>query len=327
MGFTAVLSTLQDGVDHVRASDLNRPLSQLQGNCLFLQQQIATLVASTGLYIRNAATNTTVLVGQPVYWDSVNQRFDLAVADGTVRQNVVGVCFAKAASNVGDILILGYSPLSLSNALAGGGSATAGRYYLSTTVPGQLTTSSVTPNVLVLISDGQGDVYVLPQLPGLQGQVGPTGPQGPAGPAGATGQQGPAGPQGQTGAAGPQGIQGPAGPQGPPGTTTQLGTGSAPSTDTAVQIFTRTSTGGVLGVFSIKNTDASRSINVAITFADAYGNTNPITQTVAAGGTYLVDLSVAQSGVTPPYTTVTITVQSTSPGQAAVYNWRASTIG
>lgn len=66
--------------------------------------------------------------GQVVYWDSANSRFDLALADGSAKQNAVGVADLTNSAVVafGDaVLFAGLTPGS--------------RYYLSTVTAGTLT--------------------------------------------------------------------------------------------------------------------------------------------------------------------------------------------
>lgn len=77
--------------------------------------------------INNAVFAATVTTGKAVYWDAVNSRFDLALADGSATQNCVG--FADVAN--GNVYSFGVASLF--------GGLTPGRYYLSTTVAGAIT--------------------------------------------------------------------------------------------------------------------------------------------------------------------------------------------
>ena len=82
------------------------------------------------LFVRDITVASTVLVGQPVYWNDTNQQFEAALAavehdaDSGVlvpkrSADVVGVVHSKTNSTLADIAILGYLPLDISNAVDG----------------------------------------------------------------------------------------------------------------------------------------------------------------------------------------------------------------
>lgn len=127
------INLIKNGED-INETVANRPLQQLQDNALWLRDQVLASVASTSLFIRDVAVKAEVLVGQPVYWDSGLSRYDLALADGTVKENVVGLVYSKSGSTRCDLLILGYQALNIDNALTTAVAAT--RYWLSASTAG-----------------------------------------------------------------------------------------------------------------------------------------------------------------------------------------------
>lgn len=86
--------------------------------------------------------------GKAVYWDAANNRFDLALADGSAKQNMVG--FADVANgNVyafGDaVLFVGLMP---------------GRYYLDAVTAGAITAVAPPNQVFVGIAKSATDIFV-----------------------------------------------------------------------------------------------------------------------------------------------------------------------
>lgn len=87
--------------------------------------------------------------GKAVYWDQANSRFDLALADGTTKQNMVG--FADVANSklyvFGDAAIFtGLTPGS--------------RYYLDGTTAGAITVTAPTNAVFVGIARSATEMFV-----------------------------------------------------------------------------------------------------------------------------------------------------------------------
>src|SRR5947209_13738447 len=174
-GFHSTITPVANG-DPVEQGTFNKPLQELQDNVLYLRDLVNTSTASPALFRRGVSLSPEAQVGRALYYDAVNARYDLAVADGTVKENVVGLCLSKQNATLGDIVTLGYVALDVSGAI--GGPALAGRYFLSTTTPGGLTAAPPAPSVLVCLADGPGNVFVLPQIRDNPGQAGPRGFQG-----------------------------------------------------------------------------------------------------------------------------------------------------
>lgn len=117
-----------------------------------LRQAITKMIQSgqRTVIINNATFAPAVAgTGKAVYWDSANNRFDLALADGSSKQNMVG--FADVVNgNVyafGDVLL--FTGL------------TAGRYYLDGTTAGAITASVPATNAVYIgIAKSATEVFV-----------------------------------------------------------------------------------------------------------------------------------------------------------------------
>lgn len=110
----------------------------------------AMFAAAQKAVILSAVTfNAGVATGNAVYYDTANNRFDKAVADGSVKQNAVG--FADAANlkvyAFGDaVLFAGLTP---------------GPYFLDPTTPGAITPTAPAVNVVsVGIAKSATEIYV-----------------------------------------------------------------------------------------------------------------------------------------------------------------------
>lgn len=121
------------------------------GDLTQLRQAITKMMQSgqRAVVINNATFAGTVTgTGKAVYWDAGNSRFDLAVADGTVKQNCVG--FADVPNSqvyaFGDtVLFAGLTP---------------GRYYLDGATPGAITVTAPTNAVFVGIARTATEMFV-----------------------------------------------------------------------------------------------------------------------------------------------------------------------
>lgn len=131
--------------------------------CNGVQEELANVIEGQGLVLaandrtqlRQAITkmiqsgNRTVVIdavtfapavttsGQVVYWDNANARFDLAIADGTDKQNTVGVADLAATS------VVAFGDATLFAGLTPGG-----RYYLSAATAGAMTTVKPSLNAI-----------------------------------------------------------------------------------------------------------------------------------------------------------------------------------
>lgn len=158
---------IQDG-ERVDASVSGRPDRALSDRTQYLKDRIDAIDSGRALYAFDASVESSVLVGQAVYWNSANQRFEKALAfvgvssNGILSNNsssdVVGVVYSKSSSTVADILLAGQATLDISQAVSG--SVTAGRYYLSGTEPGFIVKQATGVALPVLVYDGTSQVYM-----------------------------------------------------------------------------------------------------------------------------------------------------------------------
>lgn len=297
MTFATTLNLISDG-EPVSASVANRPLEQLLLNDLDLKTQLDEVSTQQVVLAREVTFESTVAIGQPVYWHSGNQRYEKAIATSG-NDSVVGIRYSAASNTLGDILLAGYASVDLTAAL-NGVSLTAGRYYLSPSTAGVITTT-VPPagqKVNVLYADGNGHVFVLPQIRDYQGPAGPTGATGSTGATGATGATGPAGPSAGT-----------------------MASSTGSTTDVLTQAFTKTASTGVGGWGTIKNT-GSQSLTVRETTTDAFGVTDFVENTVASSAERRLDGLVNIGTTRVPYTSYTVSVKSTTTGQPTSYSAR-----
>lgn len=98
--------------------------------------------------LSTTAFEASVTDGEAVHWDAANSRFDEAIADGTVKQNMIG--FADVTNS--RVILLGQYSGQLSG-LTGGV-----KYYLSSTVAGAISTTFST--VLVGVARTSTSLYV-----------------------------------------------------------------------------------------------------------------------------------------------------------------------
>ena len=122
------------------------------GDLTQLRQAITKMIQSgqRSVIINNATFAPAVAgTGEAVYWDAGNTRFDLALADGSAKQNCVGFadvpnsqvfCFGDA------VLFAGLTPGS--------------RYFLDATTPGAMTTTAPANGVYLGIARDATEVFV-----------------------------------------------------------------------------------------------------------------------------------------------------------------------
>lgn len=163
---------IQDG-EPVTGGVASRPDRAMEGRTEYLRQRIDEAELGEALKAWDRPLASNVLVGQPVYWDTTQSRFDQALgtvehdsATGTLSparsSEVIGLCVNKSSATRGDIALAGAVPVSLANSVEG--QAFAGRYYLSNAARGFLVRQRPPVGVPVLFYDGEGTAYILPQL-------------------------------------------------------------------------------------------------------------------------------------------------------------------
>lgn len=172
--YKALIDYVRDGEPNT-AAVITRPDSQIQANVAYLKSVLDNAEAGQALFAQNVAYASDVLVGQPVYYNNTNNRFEKAQAIAG-KSECVGICFSKSTTTAGNLLIAGKTNLDLVNAVS---PVVPGRYFLSDATAGALTATRPDDiQISVLIVDEDDNVYVFPHenvsIPG------PTGPSGPA---------------------------------------------------------------------------------------------------------------------------------------------------
>ena len=318
MGFKSSITRISDGTP-VNAATTNPCLDDLQGNILYLKALFDNLAGGQALITPLVAFKSDVEVANPVFWNDATGRYELALADGSHRADVAGLCSAKSSSAVGDLFTSGYKELDISDVLNTGESLEAGRYYLSRTEAGKLTITPPSGQAIpVLISDGQGNVILLPQT-GARGFQGYRGHQGYRGYQGFRGFQGFQGYRGHQGGRGYQGIL---------SNATALGSATGTTTDSYVEIYdSGDNAQGILFVATIKNTGAN-NLSIRRTVTDAFGVTDNGDGSISAGDQAIFSSVTNYSTAYPPFTRLRMFVKSTSSGQHTTYDFKLTrTVG
>lgn len=157
--------------ESVTAGNAGRPDRALDDRTQYLKDRFDASETGGSLVLYDRTVKSDCLVGQPVYWNDENQRFEKAIAEVeevagvlTLADSavVLGIVHAKSSSTLADILFAGAAKLSLSNSVTG--TVTAGLYYLSSSQAGKLTKQKPGVSVPVLYADGQGNIYRVPAL-------------------------------------------------------------------------------------------------------------------------------------------------------------------
>lgn len=167
--YQEIIRLVQNG-DPVDSS-LNIILRQLAGNSDYLKSLLDEALLGQAVIAREVTVDADVQVGQPVYFNSTNQRLERAQAAATVSEEgqlvtadstqVWGVCYYKHNSTKADVLLYGYATVDVTASITG---TAAGLYFLSATSPGKLVLQQPPVTVPVLYWDGEGKVYVNPNF-------------------------------------------------------------------------------------------------------------------------------------------------------------------
>jgi hypothetical protein len=158
---------IQDG-ERVDAKVSGRPDRALTDRTQYLKDRIDAIDSGRALYAFSVSVESSVAVGQAVYWNVENQRFEKALSNVFVDENgilvnsttseIVGVVHSKESATIANLLIAGQASLDISAAVDG--AVEAGRYFLSGTQAGFLVKQATSVSIPVLINDGNGVVYV-----------------------------------------------------------------------------------------------------------------------------------------------------------------------
>lgn len=180
MTFKNNLTLIQNG-EAVSAEVANRPLIELLGNTAYLRSWLAAMSGGSALFLRSQPIDSTILVGQPVYWNQDAVRFEAARLEPALTGGdplvgdagqVWGLLHSKLTSDVGVILLYGYAEMDLSLAVDElvGGEVPPGTWYLSPFTAGVLTRNRPTLAVPVCRTFGSNQVHVSPAFQDFDGQ-------------------------------------------------------------------------------------------------------------------------------------------------------------
>ncbi len=172
MAYKKRVPLVQDG-QYVNAGVTNQPTRVLQQNIEYLKSIIDEAEIGETVFAREQTVLETANVGQPVYFRASTKQFEPALAafetdvgTGTVlvaeSSQVWGVVHTKHSATSADILLFGFAQLSLAAAVDD--AVTAGVYYLSAASAGKLVKQRPPVGVPVLKTDGEGQVFVNPQI-------------------------------------------------------------------------------------------------------------------------------------------------------------------
>lgn len=170
MSFQTLLQLIKQG-EPVAPGTPNRPLSQLDQNVRYLYELIQAAGLGSTVFARQQTVEASAIQGMPVYYNSINQRFERALATvetdlttGVLRTSdsadVWGIIHSKQNSTLADILLFGYEELDISPAT--NGITSAGTYYLSSQQSGLMIKEKPPVAVSVLRSDGNGHIFLAP---------------------------------------------------------------------------------------------------------------------------------------------------------------------
>lgn len=148
----------------VQAGVVSRPDRTLEDRTDYLKDRLDAAALGRVLVDSDATICSSVLPGQPVYWNWVEKRYEPAIAavasDPETQvllvqpsSDCVGICLRKRSETLGDIVLRGIVEIpDLANAIDG--PITPGRYYLSANDAGKLVKQK--PPVTVTVCHVQG---------------------------------------------------------------------------------------------------------------------------------------------------------------------------
>lgn len=168
--------------DPVSASVASAASVALEARTNYLKEVLDAIEAGRALIQTDAPVDPNTLVGQPVFWDAVDQRYEPALAavytDPTTgaivsaeSSYVVGLVLAKKSSDVADIVFWGLVHFTDLSNVVDDTPVEAGRYYLSASSAGGLVRQRPPVTVPVCLILGPLDacdantwVFVSPQI-------------------------------------------------------------------------------------------------------------------------------------------------------------------
>jgi len=156
----------------VASGVVNRAPAVMDARTNYLLALLNTASTGSAIFARQVTVAPSVVPGNAVYFNPATSRYEAALSAATTNVDGVpvtaasahawGVIFTKDASNLADILLVGFAALDITAALEPGQTLTAGLYYLSRSTPGALTQVRPPVAMPILRSDGAGNVMVNP---------------------------------------------------------------------------------------------------------------------------------------------------------------------
>lgn len=165
---------IADG-EPVSAGVTNRPLQQLDLNQRQLYDILQAAAIGSAIYARAQTVASTVLVGQPVFFNTTNNRFEAAYAAAATdaatgylvipeHAQVWGLVSKKHNSTLADILLQGVATLNITNAVGADltqtGEVPPGLWYLAGQGSGNLTRQTPPVSIPVCRTSTNNTVYV-----------------------------------------------------------------------------------------------------------------------------------------------------------------------
>lgn len=178
MGFERFIQFVQNG-EPVSANVTNRPTEQLDQNVRHLWATMEAIGFGSTLCARMQPIDSSLQVGQPVYFNAASGRFEASFAvvesepsTGYMvfpdRAQVWGIVSYKHSLDSADILLQGFLNVDIRAAVdetvPTDEPVPAGLWYLSSADVGKLTRQSPPVSVPVLKTDATGGVYVNPEF-------------------------------------------------------------------------------------------------------------------------------------------------------------------
>lgn len=178
MSWDRFIKLIKEG-EPVSPGTANRPVQQLDQNLRYLWDIIQAATLGSTVYARNRTIDSALEVGQPVYFNATNARFEPAYAATASDQatgylvvpeqaQVWGIVANKLHANLADILLFGYAQIDIAQAIGAevnsDGSVPAGTWYLSGQSVGKLTQQLPPVTIPVCKTDASGGVYVNPKF-------------------------------------------------------------------------------------------------------------------------------------------------------------------
>jgi len=172
--WTELVKFITDG-EQVKAGVANRAPRTIDANVRFLRDLLEAMASSQAIFARDVTVEASVVVGTPVYYRASTQQFEkaLAVVDGgngdvqlADSADCWGIVYSKTNATLADVCLFGVlEDFDLSAVVDG--DVEAGQYYLSGTQAGMLVQQSPPVSVPLLRADGNGMVFVNPQVQNL----------------------------------------------------------------------------------------------------------------------------------------------------------------